>query len=207
MKGAFHFAVEGAKASGTSLIVGLGDFYAPDEVVMVKDRQSFLSKKLKSIVVGPGLGTFEFDLTGIETPIVIDADALKRIGGKKFRSNAVLTPHRGEAKALLNQEIEDPFKSALELAEKFEAFVLLKGPGSILASPEGVGYVFTRPNPNLSVGGSGDVLAGYIGGLIAAGLSPFDALKRAVLDQGSVPTRPTFVSAFEIANHLRSVST
>lgn len=207
MKGAFHFAVEGAKASGTSLVVGLGDFDAPDEVVMVKDRDDFLGKKLKSIVVGPGLGAFEFDLTGIETPLVIDADALKRMGGRKFRSNAVLTPHRGEAKALLNHEIKDPFKSALEIATRHEAVVLLKGPGSILVSPEGVGYVFSRPNPNLSIGGSGDVLAGYIGGLIAAGLSPFDALKRAVLDQGSVPTRPSFVSAFEIANHLRSVLT
>lgn len=203
MKGAFHFMVEGARASGVSLIVGLGEFDAADEVIMVKEKDELFGKKLKALVVGPGGG--ELDLCDIKIPLVIDADGLKLIKGLKFKERAVLTPHRGEAKELLGKEIRDPFEAVIELAKTFEAFVLLKGPGSIIGTPKGEGYVLSKPNPNLSLGGSGDVLSGYIGGLIALGLSPLDALRRALLDQSSVPSRPNLTSASEIAWYLREV--
>jgi len=205
MKGAFNFVVDGVKASGASLIIGLGEFEAPDEVIMSHEIDQFFAKKLKSLVVGPGLGSKKFDLKNIDIPIVIDADGLKQIEGLKFGKKAILTPHRGEAKNLLGRDIKDPFMDTLELAKEFQAYVLLKGPGSIIGTPEGRGFVLSKPNPNLSLGGSGDVLAGYIGGLIALGLSPLEALKRALLDQSKVPTRPTLVSASEIAEHLREL--
>lgn len=205
MKGAFNFVVDGVKASGASLIIGLGQFESPDEAIMVPERDQFFAKKLKSLVVGPGLGNNKFDLKDLDLPMVIDADGLRQIEGLKFRNNAVLTPHRGEAKDLLKREIKDPFLDTLEIAKKFEAFVLLKGPGSIIGTPDGRGFVISKPNPNLSLGGSGDVLAGYVGGLMALGLSPLEALKRALLDQSTVPTRPTLISASEIAGYLREL--
>lgn len=110
-------------------------------------------------------------------PVLVDADALSVMDGPS--GPLVLTPHAGELALLLDVERTDieaaPLRFARLAAERFEAVVLLKGRRSITANPQGEVRVTTSGVPWLGVAGSGDVLAGVIGALLAAGLSPFDA--------------------------------
>ena len=110
-------------------------------------------------------------------PVLVDADALGVIDGSS--GPLVLTPHAGELAALLDvtrAEVEAaPLRFARLAAERYDAVVLLKGRRSITAKPDGEVRVTTSGVPWLGVAGSGDVLGGVIGALLAAGLTPFDA--------------------------------
>ncbi|MGN6161391.1 MAG: NAD(P)H-hydrate dehydratase [Marmoricola sp.] len=110
-------------------------------------------------------------------PVVVDADALSVI--EPGVASLVLTPHAGELAALLGvgrEQIEGaPLHYARAAAARFDAVVLLKGRRSITAAPTGDVRVTTSGVPWLGVAGSGDVLAGLVGALLAAGLTPVDA--------------------------------
>jgi hydroxyethylthiazole kinase-like uncharacterized protein yjeF len=112
-----------------------------------------------------------------DVPVVVDADALPHVGAG--RGTLVLTPHAGELAALLGverAEVEaEQLRYARLAAEKYAAVVLLKGRHSLVAHPEGPVRVTTSGNPWLASAGTGDVLAGLVGALLAAGLSPYDA--------------------------------
>jgi len=110
-------------------------------------------------------------------PTVVDADALAH-----FRTGApgvVLTPHAGELARMLGverEEIEaDQLGFARRAAAEYDAVVLLKGRRTLVARPDGRVRVTTSGVPWLAVAGAGDVLAGIIGSLLAAGLDPWDA--------------------------------
>lgn len=111
-------------------------------------------------------------------PVLVDADALALVDGPSSPP-LVLTPHAGELAPMLEvtrAEIEAaPLRFVRVAAERFGAVVLLKGRRSITANPDGEVRVTTSGVPWLGVAGSGDVLAGTIGALLAAGLPPFDA--------------------------------
>lgn len=111
-------------------------------------------------------------------PVVIDADALAVLPGAA-PPDAVLTPHAGELAAMLGiarDDVEDrPFRHVRAAAEAFDATVLLKGRRTLIARPDGQVRVNTTGTPWLATAGSGDVLAGLIGSLLAAGMSGFDA--------------------------------
>ncbi|QWC86081.1 bifunctional ADP-dependent NAD(P)H-hydrate dehydratase/NAD(P)H-hydrate epimerase [Nocardioidaceae bacterium] len=115
---------------------------------------------------------------GDEVPLCIDADALAHLDGPPGVP-AVLTPHAGELAALLGverAEVEaEPLAHARRAAETFDCTVLLKGPRTLVARPDGAVRVNTTGTPWLATAGSGDVLAGLVGALLAAGLDPFDA--------------------------------
>jgi NAD(P)H-hydrate epimerase len=145
-----------------------------------------LAEKCDSLVVGPGLGTDSETkravldiLKEIRIPAVVDADALKAIAGERIECNAVLTPHRAEFKLLtgeeLPSELEDRANAVREWASKLGAVMLLKAPIDVIASPEGKVKYNSTGNPGMTVGGTGDVLAGLVGGFLAQGLSSFDA--------------------------------
>ena len=112
-----------------------------------------------------------------DVPVLVDADALSVMEGPS--GPKVLTPHAGELALLLDltrAEIEAaPLRFARLAADRFDAVVLLKGRRSVTANPVGEVRVTTSGVPWLGVAGSGDVLAGVIGCLLASGLSPFDA--------------------------------
>ncbi len=116
-----------------------------------------------------------------EVPLVIDADALTTYAesGRSLRAPVVLTPHAGELGRMLGVErgdVEaDQLGFALRAAEKYAATVLLKSRHTVVASPEGCTRVTTVGPPWLATAGAGDVLAGVIGALLAAGLTPYDA--------------------------------
>jgi hydroxyethylthiazole kinase-like uncharacterized protein yjeF len=109
---------------------------------------------------------------------VVDADALAHVDGP-LGVPTVLTPHAGELAAMLGVqrgEIEArPLVHARLAARRFEAVVLLKGRHTLVARPDGRVRVTTTGVPWLATAGAGDVLAGVIGALLAAGLNPWDA--------------------------------
>ncbi len=147
-------------------------------------------------VVGPGLGTDGISRAlalrlAVELPIpaVLDADALTALGTDlaRLRSSAaprVLTPHPAEAGRLLGLSTKavqaDRYAAATALAERSGHVSILKGARTIVASPNGVLAVCPLGTPALGVGGTGDVLAGAVGALLAVG-SPVDAASAAVL--------------------------
>ncbi|MEU0302773.1 NAD(P)H-hydrate dehydratase [Streptomyces sp. NPDC006175] len=145
--------------------------------------------RVQAWVVGPGLGdgaqaaTAVSDVLAADVPVLVDADGLRLMdaGAVRERTAAtVLTPHAGEAAALLGVEREEVEAGRLaavrELAARFRATVLLKGSTTLVAEP---GDTPVRVNPTgtswLATAGSGDVLSGLTGSLLAAGLAPRDA--------------------------------
>ncbi|MDI1253650.1 NAD(P)H-hydrate dehydratase [Thermomonas sp.] len=140
------------------------------------------------VAIGPGLGQTEwgrglFDaVMASNKPRVVDADALNLIAQapRMLRPCDVLTPHPGEAARLLGcdtSEIQrDRFAAAKLLCERFGAQVVLKGAGTIIASPDARPVVIAAGNPGMAVGGMGDLLTGCIAAMLAQGLSPRDAV-------------------------------
>lgn len=130
--------------------------------------------------VGPGLGQDDWARAlfgrALETslPLVVDADGLNLLAMEPVaRGNWILTPHPGEAGRLLGSsaaEIQADRPSAVAaLAERYDAVVVLKGVGSLIAGDgEGL-WVCTAGNPGMAVGGMGDLLTGVIAGLLAQG--------------------------------------
>jgi ADP-dependent NAD(P)H-hydrate dehydratase / NAD(P)H-hydrate epimerase len=111
-------------------------------------------------------------------PVVVDADALAHVSAPAG-AHVVLTPHAGELARMLDVEREAveaaPLEHARLAAQAYDAVVLLKGRRSLVAEPGGRVRVTTTGVPWLATAGSGDVLGGVIGALLAAGLAPYDA--------------------------------
>ncbi len=183
---AFHRKV----LSGMSL--PYGDIHTKylNEVTALWAAQQVEGKK--ALVIGPGLGahadTYGFlkaFLPGVRhLPAVLDADALNLIAaykelGEALPHTAILTPHPGEAARLLGTTTERiqayRLESALHLAQKYQAVVVLKGAYPIIAAPRGETYFLPVAEPALATAGTGDVLAGMIGGFLAQGLPPLPA--------------------------------
>lgn len=154
--------------------------------------QSALRGK-SAAVLGPGLG----QLPGTEAligfvldaglPAVIDADALNVLATGRLDAPGaacILTPHPGEAARLLKTDttaIQDArLDAAREIATKTGATAVLKGAGTIIAAPDGRLAICDLGTPALAVAGSGDVLAGIAGALLARGIPSFDAACQAV---------------------------
>ncbi|MFT3896441.1 MAG: NAD(P)H-hydrate dehydratase [Thermomonas sp.] len=154
----------------------------------IEDSPSFASmlEQADVLALGPGLGQGEwgralfFAAISAGKPLVVDADALNLLAqSPRTLSDAILTPHPGEAARLLgcsNADIQrDRIAAAMQLAEKFDAVVVLKGAGSVVAAPKRIPRVIGAGNPGMAVGGMGDVLTGIIAALRAQGLEAFDA--------------------------------
>ena len=162
-------------------VEGEGPFFS------VEDVASFLEllPGKDVVIIGPGMrqepATLEFlerILEEIEVPIVLDADALNLLAQidnyESFLSpETVLTPHPGEMQRLIGDPVQE---QRLEFAEQFAqetaSILVLKGAGTLIALPDGRTYVNPSGNPGMATGGSGDVLTGVIGGLIAQGYAP-----------------------------------
>ncbi len=119
-----------------------------------------------------------------DMPTVLDADALNAIAGipdwqTHLKAPAVLTPHPGEMARLTGLSTVQVQERRLEVARKYAQqwgqVVVLKGAFTVVASPQGAARISPFANPGLASAGTGDVLAGVIGGLLAQGLSPLDA--------------------------------
>jgi len=143
------------------------------------------------VAIGPGLGLDDETVRVVRKlvaecphPMVVDADALNALQDHKDVIRAgtpiALTPHPGEAARLLGCTTADVQRDRLRavrgLASDVKAHVLLKGYRSLIAEPGGRTVVNLTGNPGLATAGSGDVLTGIVGGLIAQGTSVENAL-------------------------------
>jgi hydroxyethylthiazole kinase-like uncharacterized protein yjeF len=157
-----------------------------------------LIKNVEAVLIGPGLGSAEETLHAIraivkacDKPLVIDADAITAVS--KDRSvlvgkSGVITPHSGEFMTLsggkLPEDYEQRRKPAMELAEAIGFTILLKGRIDVIA--DGHRCKLNRTgNAGMSVGGTGDVLAGQVAGLLSRGVAPFDAARIAAYVNGA----------------------
>lgn len=178
-----------AGRSGISNLSALPDLMRID--VSRSDDLAPVLSSMSVIAAGPGLGTDEwakacFDLvTTSGKPLVLDADALNILAKTKISLSTplVLTPHPAEAARLLGcttQEIQaDRFTSVLAIAKQYNAVVVLKGCGTLVSDGEDI-FLCDRGNPSMACAGMGDVLTGVISGLLAQGLSAFNAAKAGV---------------------------
>jgi NAD(P)H-hydrate epimerase len=161
------------------------------------DAASFVMEALPgydAMIIGPGLGqgaAARALVRGVLTsesaqavPAVIDADALNilaRISGwtSLLKATAVFTPHPGELARLTSGTVANIQSSRLttarSAASNWNQTVLLKGAHTVIARPDGKTLISPFANAALATAGTGDVLAGVIGGLLAQGLTPFDA--------------------------------
>jgi NAD(P)H-hydrate epimerase len=159
------------------------------------------SRRTDAVAIGPGLGldhetqSAVRDLAReIERPLVLDADALTALAGRlgalrQARGPRLLTPHPGEAARLLDRTVAevqaDRLESARRLSGESGAVVALKGAYTVVAAPGGVVALNPTGNPGMASGGTGDVLTGVAGGLLAQGLAPEPALRAAVYLHGT----------------------
>ena len=153
-------------------------------------------KRLNSFVLGPGAGVSERTRDFVHTALsakrglVLDADALTSFADAPERlfesikasedTQVVLTPHEGEFPRLFSDiSNKHPGRSKLErvrdAAERCGAVVLLKGPDTVVASPDGRASIASNAPPWLATAGAGDVLAGMIAGMLAQGVPAFEA--------------------------------
>ncbi|CAI8998974.1 ADP-dependent (S)-NAD(P)H-hydrate dehydratase [Pseudomonas chlororaphis] len=151
-----------------------------------------LLEQASIIVVGPGLGQAAWGRSLLSAaanaprPQVWDADALNLLakGGLTLPLGSVITPHPGEAARLLGlstaQVQADRPAAAQALSKKYIAVAILKGAGSLVASPDGRLARCDRGHPAMATAGLGDVLAGLVGALLAQGMSAFDSACLAV---------------------------
>jgi NAD(P)H-hydrate epimerase len=146
-----------------------------------------------AVVVGPGLGRHAATLRRtahllgeLRQPVVVDADGLTALAGRDrwwrtLTAPAVLSPHPGEFARLLRSDAppgdDDAAResAAVQAARLWEHVVVLKGANTVVAAPDGSLLKSAVATPALATAGSGDVLAGAIGAMLAAGLAPVDA--------------------------------
>ncbi len=146
-----------------------------------------------TVVLGPGISTHEETRQFVDAfvrdcpvPMVIDADGLNCLSRnvallKECSSPAILTPHPGEMARLATCSTSDVQADREGIARRFalehSCVVVLKGKGTVIAAPDGACSINPTGNSGLATGGTGDVLAGFTGGLLAQGLKPYDAAR------------------------------
>lgn len=216
MVGAAFLAARSALFSGTGRVyvvrpsVSDGVIWDPTTPeVMVIDAMQSQAKPINAWVAGPGLGASDAahrllsETLGLHLPLVLDADALNLIAedpalGRKCARRTqptVITPHPAEAARLLaidTKEVQtDRSSSARRLADQFRATAVLKGHRTVIAHTDGSAAINDTGNAGLATAGTGDVLAGLLGSLIAQGMPVQDACVHAVSIHGLAAERLT----------------
>lgn len=167
-------------------------FYHRDD-----DLNGFLEDK-DAVAAGPGLGRLSDDIiedliTNFEGPLVIDADGLYELSSheviiRKRTAPLIITPHVGEMARIINEDIDYVNNNRCEVSAKLAAdygiYVVLKGPETIVAEPNGGLWVNHTGNPGLAKGGTGDVLTGMILAFIAQRTDIQPAVSNAVYLHG-----------------------
>ena len=230
--GAARLAMEGALRSGVGVVHWIGESKdAPPEIVQETGLASKI-RKMNAWAIGPGLGrgqevkkTIKSQLQEIKCPTVVDADALTAFSGKKNPekrlqglgssiSERIITPHHSEAAGLLCGDIKkiesDRVGAAKAISQISQAITLLKGSPTLISSQNEPIFFIDSGNENLATGGSGDVLSGLIGGLLAQQIKPLEATiigswihgrSGSILAEKGIPRQS--VSASDIAESIK----
>ncbi|PZO66974.1 MAG: NAD(P)H-hydrate dehydratase [Paracoccus denitrificans] len=196
--GAARLAARAALRVGTGIVTigppsaALIEHLGPPDALMrraiaeAKDFSAAIAdRRISALCIGPGCSIARSEallpvVLGADIPAVLDADALTALSHAKpwpLRDGLVLTPHHGEF-ARLFPDLKDrgDQMAALTAARRSNAVVVLKGPQTVVAAPDGQTHVNdARDVPWLATAGSGDVLAGIVTGLLARGMSPLRA--------------------------------
>ncbi|MDC0245363.1 NAD(P)H-hydrate dehydratase [Acidimicrobiaceae bacterium] len=194
MEGAAILAARAAQRSGAGYVrlsvPNAESVEAPLEVVVTKIEKNLELEdidRFASLVVGPGIGTDSAIMEGvrgllqkIRKPVVVDGDGLKALRNFSFKEevsvSTVLTPHDGEFESITGIKVtKDRERSAVQLSKEARAVVLLKGPTTVVASPQGQIEKIKAGDQRLATAGSGDVLSGIIGAFLARGATGFNA--------------------------------
>jgi len=162
--------------------------------------QALLADARRNVIaIGPGAGvgvsTRQYVLAALATKrtTVLDADALTSFAEapedlfRAIEGPCVLTPHAGEFMRLFHFE-GDNLERTRAAARQSGAVVLLKGPDSVIAAPDGRAVINSNAPPQLATGGSGDVLTGFIAALLAQGMAPFEAAAAGAWLHGAAAT-------------------
>ncbi|QFR02920.1 NAD(P)H-hydrate dehydratase [Streptomyces phaeolivaceus] len=198
--GAAVLAVAGALRGGAGAVRYVG---AATDAVLARFPETLISHtgpkkagRVQAWVAGPGAADDPAPVAealATDVPVLLDADGLRLADRDTVRTRkapTLLTPHAGEAAALLGisrEEVEAARLTAVrELARRYDATVLLKGSTTLIAAPDPDTPVRVNATgtPWLATAGSGDVLSGLAGSLLAAGLSPLDAASAAAYLHG-----------------------
>ncbi len=186
---------------------GILQMGVPEAILTTYDREDFSLEPVMeaihwadAIVAGPGMGINNCSKAIVRAvlqeaicPVIFDADALRIIGDsegleQQLKVSHVVTPHLGEMAALSGRKIqeieEDPVMAAREFSHIYQTNCVLKGARTVVSRSVGRDYINTTGNSGMATAGSGDVLSGIIGGLMAQGMSPFDAACAGVLIHG-----------------------
>ncbi len=172
-----------------------GDVFVEEDLDILKN----VIPKVDAVIIGPGLGGHPDTSNGIlkfiresSKPMVIDADAIKPVAGDLGAlkgHEGVLTPHANEFKILsgedIKSDIDERAQQVRTFANKTGFTILLKGNLDIISDGEHVKLNRTG-NPSMTVGGTGDVLAGLTGAMLAKGVSPFNSARIAAFTNGTV---------------------
>lgn len=166
-----------------------------------------------ALAIGPGISTdpevaelVREVLKWEGFPAVVDADGLNVLEGdlemlRPRGPSTVITPHPGEMSRLIGSSTRDVqsdrIGAALECAGRCGSVVVLKGAGTVIAHPDGTFYINTTGNPGMASGGTGDVLTGMIGALLARGCSPLDSAAASVYLHGAAAD----LAAEEVTEH------
>ena len=207
--GAARLAARAALRVGAGLVT----VHAPDAAIPVYAAQltavmvastsdldtALADERRNALLIGPGCGvsptTRAQTLRALDAGkrCVLDADALTVFGDEPaalfaaLRADCVLTPHEGEYRRLFAHE-GDKLARARAAAQECGAVVVLKGADSVIAAPDGRAAINANAPPTLATAGSGDVLAGFVLGLLAQGMPAFEAAAAAVWLHGAAAT-------------------
>ena len=202
--GAPVYAAEAAARTGSGLVfVGVPEAVYPIVAArcatamaqpLPEDREELLARlsRCDAVVLGPGLGRSPqaealtlFLLERLEAPVVLDADGINAAAAhihvlRDRRFPTVVTPHEGEFLRLGGQLSLGREPAAQAMARALGCVMVLKGPGTITAAPDGRTRRNTTGNCGMAKGGSGDILSGMIAALVGQGATPYDAAACAV---------------------------
>ncbi len=205
--GAGYLATLGVLRAGVGLVTWCTNYLpanSPPEAMnyvlpKINGIKKFIEfcKDKDAVVIGPGLGekyaskAMKKAVHKINCPMVLDADALNALSMMEplptLGDDVVLTPHIGEAARMLNKSndyvAQNTVECAKELAKLTGATVVLKCHNTVVCSPHMKVFINSSGNAGMATGGSGDVLSGIIGALLAR-LNPFDAARYAVYLHG-----------------------
>jgi NAD(P)H-hydrate epimerase len=174
-----------------------GEHLALPDLITLKQ---FIAK-VDAVVLGPGLGVHEETKEAVEKivetietvkiPLLLDADGLKAFSEYKRKVNTpvVLTPHAGEYHILMGQRLPSNLRKKVKeiskAAREINGVILLKGPIDIITDGNRVKLNEIIHNPGMTVGGTGDVLSGIVGGLLSQGIDAFKAATAGVFINGA----------------------
>lgn len=210
MTGAARLAAAGARRSGAGLVTLLARDRACGDVLRAGDPGVIVSEAPMAAmladgrrdvwVVGPGMPAAEETLAAVTAVLaagrrlVADAGALAAAAGHPGRlaGATVLTPHDGEFVRLFGPMVGGRLAAARRAASLTGSVVVLKGPDSVIAAPDGRAAINRHAPPWLATAGTGDVLAGIIAALLAGGMAAFDAAAAAVWLHGDAAFRCGF---------------